>query len=46
MLYRARFLGLYEEEAEYACKSLRKATIPCAILPNPDYKIETARRDS
>jgi D-alanyl-D-alanine carboxypeptidase len=33
-LYRARFAGLDKEQAEAACKSLKRADIPCMALKN------------
>lgn len=39
ILYRARFLGLHKGEATQACRSLKTVTIPCAVMPNPDYRL-------
>ncbi|MBI3703613.1 MAG: SPOR domain-containing protein, partial [Rhizobiales bacterium] len=33
-LYRARFAGLDKEQAEAACKSLKRSEIPCMLLKN------------
>jgi D-alanyl-D-alanine carboxypeptidase len=33
-LYRARFAGLDKEQAEAACKNLRRGEIPCMLLKN------------
>lgn len=33
-LYRARFAGLDKEQAEAACKSLKRSDIPCMLLKN------------
>jgi D-alanyl-D-alanine carboxypeptidase len=33
-LYRARFAGLDKEQAEAACKSLKRNEIPCMLLKN------------
>jgi D-alanyl-D-alanine carboxypeptidase len=33
-MYRARFAGLDKEQAEAACKSLRRGEIPCMTLKN------------
>lgn len=33
-LYRARFAGLDKEQAENACKSLKRSDIPCMLLRN------------
>lgn len=38
VLYRARFIGLEKRDAHLACRSLRAETMPCAILPNPDFE--------
>ena len=35
-LYRARFLGLYKNDAERACKALRAAPIPCTVIRGLD----------
>ncbi len=39
ILYRARFLGLHKGEARAACHSLKAVTMPCAVMPNPDYRV-------
>ena len=39
ILYRARFLGLHKGEATKACRSLKVVTIPCAVVPNPYYRL-------
>ncbi len=39
VLYRARFLGLHKGEARQACISLKAVTMPCAVMPNPDYRL-------
>ncbi len=39
ILYRARFLGLLKGEAKEACASLKAATMPCAVVPNPDFRL-------
>ena len=33
-LYRARFAGLDKEQAETACKHLKRSEIPCMLLKN------------
>jgi D-alanyl-D-alanine carboxypeptidase len=33
-LYRARFAGLDKEQAEHACKQLKRGEIPCMLLKN------------
>jgi len=33
-LYRARFAGLDKEQAEHACKQLKRGDIPCMLLKN------------
>ena len=39
ILYRARFLGLDKGQATKACRSLKAVTMPCAVMPNPDYRL-------
>ncbi len=39
ILYRARFLGLHKVEAKEACDSLKAVTMPCAVVPNPDFHL-------
>ena len=39
ILYRARFLGLLKGEAKKACASLKAGSIPCAVVPNPDFRL-------
>lgn len=39
ILYRARFLGLDKGEATKACRSLKAVTMPCAVMPNPEYHL-------
>ena len=39
ILYRARFLGLPKGEANEACASLKAVTMPCAVVPNPDFRL-------
>ncbi len=39
ILYRARFLGLDKGDAARACRSLKAVTMPCAVMPNPDYRL-------
>ena len=39
ILYRARFLGLLKGEANEACASLKAVTMPCAVVPNPDFRL-------
>ena len=39
VLYRARFLGLNKGEAKEACNSLKAVTMPCAVMPNPDFRL-------
>ncbi len=41
-LYRARLLGLAENEATAACRTLRKTTMPCVVIQDPDLSV-TAR---
>ena len=36
ILYRARFLGLYKNDASRACKALRAAPMPCVIIRGLD----------
>ena len=33
-LYRARFAGLEKDQAENACKHLKRSEIPCMLLKN------------
>ncbi len=33
-LYRARFAGLDKDQAENACKNLKRSEIPCMLLKN------------
>ena len=35
-LYRARFLGLYKNDANRACKTLRAAPMPCTVIRGLD----------
>ena len=35
-LYRARFLGLYKNDASRACKVLRAAPMPCTVIRGLD----------
>ena len=42
ILYRARFLGLDKSAATQACRSLKAVTMPCAVMPNPDYRLARA----
>ena len=42
ILYRARFLGLDKGAAKEACNSLKAVTMPCAVMPNPDYRLARA----
>ena len=35
-LYRARFLGLYKNDANRACKALRSAPMPCSVIRGID----------
>ena len=35
-LYRARFLGLYKNDANRACKALRAAPMPCSVIRGLD----------
>ncbi|MDA0229587.1 MAG: D-alanyl-D-alanine carboxypeptidase [Proteobacteria bacterium] len=39
ILYRARFLGLYKGEAKEACATLKAVTMPCTVVPNPDFRL-------
>ena len=39
ILYRARFLGLLKGEAKEVCASLKAVTMPCAVVPNPDFRL-------
>jgi len=34
VLYRARFAGLEKDQAEAACKHLKRSEIPCMLLKN------------
>ena len=42
ILYRARFLGLDKSAATQACRSLKAVTMPCAVMPNSDYRLARA----
>mgnify|MGYP002842958956 CR=1 FL=1 len=39
ILYRARFLGLHKKQATKACNTLKAVTMPCAVMPNPDFQL-------
>ena len=39
ILYRARFLGLLKGEAKEACVSLKAVTMPCVVVPIPDFRL-------
>ena len=39
-LYRARFLGLYKNDANRACKTLRAAPMPCVIIRSLDPSLD------
>ena len=39
ILYRARFLGLLKGEAKEACASLKVGSMPCVVVPNPDFHL-------
>ena len=41
-LYRARFLGLYKNDANQACKTLRAAPMPCVIIRGLDPAFDPA----
>ena len=41
-LYRARFLGLYKNDANRACKTLRAAPMPCIIIRSLDPSLDPA----
>ena len=41
-LYRARFLGLYKNEANRVCKTLRAAPMPCEIIRGLDPAFDPA----
>ncbi|MBT3928131.1 MAG: D-alanyl-D-alanine carboxypeptidase [Rhodospirillaceae bacterium] len=43
VLYRARFLGLDKGDATKACRSLKAVTMPCAVMPNPDYRLAQSK---
>lgn len=43
VLYRARFLGLDKGDATQACRSLKAVTMPCAVMPNPDYRLAQSK---
>jgi D-alanyl-D-alanine carboxypeptidase len=45
-LYRARFFGLFKNDANAACRVLRRSTIPCVIVRNPEYLINLARLEN
>ena len=39
ILYRARFLGLHKKQVTKACNTLKAVTMPCAVMPNPDFQL-------
>ena len=41
-LYRARFLGLYKNEANRACKTLRAGSMPCVVIRGLDPAFDPA----
>ena len=41
-LYRARFLGLYKNDANRACKALRAAPMPCTVIRGLDPAYDPA----
>ena len=43
-LYRARFLGLYKNDANRVCKTLRAAPMPCVIIRGLDPAFDPAVR--
>lgn len=44
LLYRASFFGLNKGDATMACRSLIPESLPCAVLPNPYYRLATSLR--
>ena len=44
LLYRASFFGLNKADATLACRSLNPTSLPCAVLPNPYYRLASSIR--